>query len=267
MTFLRLLTLLAVGLIALPTWAQQAPPQPLEHCTVFTPYGFPSSKKQDVTKVCREAYVLEHDNRARIPTWVAYPLTAAGSVGCVKRSDAFAADRSLPVDARAQPKDYAKSGYDIGHLANSADMSWNVEVERQSFIMSNMTPQLPGFNRGIWKVLEDQTRAWALQRDTLLIYTGPIYPSKGQVLVNGRVVVPTAYFKVIVDLETREVLSFIFKHEASKEPLASFVTSLAEVQRQSGLTIPVPAKPILSRVLWKSKAKSVRAAKSQTCAL
>jgi len=236
---------------------------PEKQCDGQIPYGKPVSSKQDITTVCRRAYILEHDNKAKIPQWVSYVLTPDHSTGCVKRTDSFVADESL--SSRAVPKDYAKSGYDIGHQANDGDMSWSIDVERESSILSNAAPQLPGFNRGIWKRLEDQTRAWAKNRGhNLHIYVGPIYGKQDKTIGNG-VVVPHGFYKIVTDLETKEVLVFKFPHVASKEKLDTFITSLAQVQKETGLVLPLPKDGKFSRSLWPSPTKSVRASKSLAC--
>jgi endonuclease G len=256
------LLLLALSLSAN---AGQAAPLPEKQCDAQIPFGEPLSAKQDTTLVCRKAYLLEHDNKAKIPQWVSYVLTPEHTTGCVKRSNAFAADESLP--SRATPKDYAKSGYDIGHQANDGDMSWDEQVERESFILSNMAPQLPGFNRGIWKQLEDQTRAWARNRNhSLHIYVGPIYGKQDKTIGNG-VVVPHAFFKVITDMETHEIIVTEFVHEASKAKLSTFITSLAQVQKDSGLVLPLPKDGKFSTEMWSSATKSIRASKGAVCSL
>ena len=71
-------------------------------------------------------------------------------------------------------KDYLKSGYDKGHLAPAADMKYSTTTMKESFYFSNMSPQKPEFNRGIWKELEEQVRNWAQIYDTVYIVTGPI---------------------------------------------------------------------------------------------
>ena len=143
---------LCFALTSFQVLADQHEPYPLEQCAAQAPYGFPQSVKQSTTKICRKAYVLEYDVNAFVPVWVSYVLTPEHAVGCLPRSNAFAADHSI--NNPATPKDYAKSGYDMGHNANDGDMRWDLEVEEESFILTNMTPQLPGFNRGIWKKLE-----------------------------------------------------------------------------------------------------------------
>ena len=157
--------------------------------------------------------VLEHDNKAKIPQWVSYVLAPEKAVGCEKRINAFKSDRYLPADKRAEMKDYAKSGYDIGHIANSADMSWDLSAARESFILSNMAPQEPGFNRGIWKKLEDQTRAWAVNRShKILIYAGPTYNREQDRTIGANfVTVPNGFYKILIDLDTNDVLIFLLQ--------------------------------------------------------
>ena len=69
----------------------------------------------------------------------------------------------------ARDADYKASGYDRGHLAPAADMGWSTQAMQESFYYSNMSPQLPAFNRGIWKQLEELVRDWAIAEDTILI--------------------------------------------------------------------------------------------------
>jgi endonuclease G len=261
----KILGIILLGL-SLVANAQQLPPKDLSTCLVQIPYGQPKSKKQNTSLICRRAYLLEHDNNAKIPKWVSYTLTPERAVGCAVRSDSFAADQSLPAGQRAELKDYAKSGYDTGHIANSSDMLWDITAERESFILSNMTPQLPGFNRGIWKKLEDQTRAWASDRkNTLLIYAGPIYSKQDQMIGKNSVIVPHAFFKIIIDTKTRETLVFRFDHEPSTAKLDTFLTSLAQVQKETSVMFPVPKNAVYSASIWESKSKNVSKAKRNVC--
>jgi endonuclease G len=60
----------------------------------------------------------------------------------------------------ASLSDFKGSGYDRGHLAPAGDMKWSSTAMSESFYMSNMSPQKPGFNRGIWKKLESRKLPW-----------------------------------------------------------------------------------------------------------
>jgi DNA/RNA endonuclease G (NUC1) len=92
----KLLSILAITLFATTAQAwEQWPPQAIASCQVHAPYGFPKAKTQGVG-ICRHAYVTLNDTEAKIPVWVSYTLTPQNALGCVKRSNGFAPDQSLP---------------------------------------------------------------------------------------------------------------------------------------------------------------------------
>lgn len=239
-----------------------------QECLAHLPYGQPKSARTDTTLICREGYALEHDNKAKIPAWVAYTLTPASAVGCEERASSFKPEPRLPRGKRAELKDYAKSGYDIGHMANSADMRSSDQLSSDSNILSNATPQLPGLNRVAWKSLEIKTRSWAVGRENnILVYVGPVYDSKAPTTIGkNRVTVPTAFYKVLIDQVTEEALAFLYPHEASRAPPQTFITSVAEVQRQIGFTLPIPQNIRFSKTMWDGAASAVKL-KSRTCPL
>lgn len=244
----------------------QDPPMPISQCEAQIPFGIPQVRKDDSVQICRKAYALEYDNKAKIPVWVAYMLTPDHTTGCVKRSNAFSADLSLRPDARATLRDYGNSGYDIGHIANNADMSWDPEVEIESFILSNMTPQLPGFNRGIWKRLEDLTRALATSRNhPILVYAGPIYRYDDPTIGPNRVIIPSGFYKILVDVITRDVLVYEFKHRPAKGSLDQFIVELGQVQQHAQIQFPLPPGVKFSSNTWPSRTRSVVNQKKDAC--
>lgn len=153
----------------------------------------------------------------------------------------------------------------MGHIANSGDMRWNQQAQDESFILSNAAPQLPEFNRGIWKKLEDTTRGWVLSRNhPVLIYTGSVYSTRDKTIGDGVVKVPNAFFKILVDTETHEVQAFLFKHEGSQKPLSSFIVSVSTIQAKTGIKFPLPS-PRYYNGIWPIQVKSATKAKSEVC--
>lgn len=260
----KILTILLFA-VSFSAFGAQRLPLPMDQCIQHAPLGFPVAKKQSTSQICREGYVLEHDNVAKIPVWVSYVLTPARLLGCFPRSNKFASDKSLKDPST--PKDYAKSGYDTGHIANAEDMRWSFQAQEDSFILSNMTPQTPGFNRGIWKKLEDRVRVWTSERSrSLLIYAGPIYDRKQDPTIGrGRVTVPNAFYKIIVDIKTNEAMVFLFPHESSTDDLETFMTSIAEVQKETGVVFPLPKNIKVVDEPWPAKVKSVSSTKKAFC--
>ncbi|MFZ9657177.1 MAG: DNA/RNA non-specific endonuclease, partial [Crocinitomicaceae bacterium] len=138
------------------------------------------------------AYSFSYNEEHEQANWVAYLLTKTHLGSGVERSDRFMEDPIVSTGT-ATNADYAKSGYDRGHLAPAADMSWSETVMQESFYYSNMSPQLPGFNRGIWKRLEEQVRTWAEFYDSIYVVTGPVLSPELPKIGPNQVSVPKYY--------------------------------------------------------------------------
>ncbi|MEQ9298271.1 MAG: DNA/RNA non-specific endonuclease [Cyclobacteriaceae bacterium] len=185
------------------------------------------------------AYTLSYDEKREQPEWVAYKLTADQLSGDrVSRTDNFKEDPLISTGS-ASLADYKSTGYDRGHLAPAADFAWSLESMKESFYMSNMSPQTPGFNRGIWKVLEEQVRDWAIEHKELYIVVGPIYRGKVATVGKNKVAIPTAYYKAILDISPPGIkaIGFIMPNAKSKEELETFVVSLDEIEKQANLDL------------------------------
>ena len=246
----------------------QLPPLNMGACKQLLPYGVPTHAFKYYTTICRHAYVLDYSLVNRTPIWVAYILRPEYTVGCLKRAGSFTVDRSLMKMHRSSPEDYVGSGYDMGHMVGVGDMSWDELVMQETYIMTNITPQLPGFNRGIWKQLEDQTRAWAQERrHELLIYLGTVYYGDEPILIGkNNIAVPSAFFKVIIDTVTNEVMAFIFVHTPIRASLELFMVDADVVEQRTGVKLPLPSEYKSSTSLWASKLKSTRIARTIRCA-
>jgi endonuclease G len=237
---LKVLLLALVGVSTAAFGADQAPPKPVATCASMVPYGTPSSKAGEPV-ICRSGYILEHNNTAKIPGWVAWTLTPEHVISCLPRDDAFAADQSLGANS-AKPSDYAGSGYDQGHLANNADMSYDATVARESFIMSNMSPQLPAVNRGTWKNLESAERAWVYSsKHAYTIIAGNIWSASSKTIGAGKVVVPDTLFKILTDNTTKKSIAFMMPNQAGIVPdFTKYQVTVADIEKASGYTFNVP---------------------------
>jgi len=196
--------------------------------------GNPS--KADIV-IDRRGFAVGFSNQHRQPLWVIYKLTATElQAEPYKRSNRFKHDPLIP--RSAYPKEYTRSGFDRGHLAPAADMAFSKQTMLDSFLMSNMSPQLPGFNRGVWKRLEELVRAIALKEKEIYVVTGAIFPpaSEAKYLPSGKITIPKAFYKVIYDLTPpQKMIGFIIPHRSSNQPLRVFVVSVDEVEKQTGL--------------------------------
>ena len=221
--------------------AEQIPPLPVAQCAAQVPYGMPSVPS-DTTTICRKAYLLNHDGNAKIAVWTAHTLTAKNAIGCLPREDAFAADQSLPKGKRAELADYLRSGYDQGHMVSNADLSWDRQAANESFYLSNMSPQLPGLNRGIWKLLETAARTHAYTNNTsVTIYAGNMWYPTSKTIGPTKVVVPDYLFKIVIDNNAKKSYAFIFPNkEGLGNDLIKFQVSVSDIENASGLSFAVP---------------------------
>ena len=263
--FLTAVALIATTLTA-GAWTQRAPLPP-EQCAQHVPYGVPQTNK--VTSgayLCRPGYFILHDNAAKIPAWGAWEVRADRVNGCWPRTNAFTADQALAGQS-ATPDDYAGTGFDKGHLANDAHQSWDQMVEYESFLMSNMMPQKPGLNRGIWKLLETATGAWAFSRQTtLIVYAGPIYVVGDPTIGANKVNVPRAFYKIIIDRRTGEHLAFVFPHaENQGNDLTVVQSTVGAIEQYTGILFPVPGDKNSKQALWPVDFKSVADNKKAVC--
>ncbi|MFC2480026.1 MAG: DNA/RNA non-specific endonuclease [Bacteroides sp.] len=149
-----------------------------------------------LVRIYHRAYTVAFQTRWHQPRWVAYQLTRS-EVGGGEPRRKFTPDPAI-ASMTALDAYYKNSGFDRGHLAPAADMAFDNEAMKQSFYFSNVSPQVPSFNRGIWKQLEERVRAWAARYDSLYIATGPLFLREDTAYVKGYLPVPTHFYKALL---------------------------------------------------------------------
>ncbi len=204
------------------------------HSSEHLPYGAPGLADH---VAIREGYAVGLSCRHKVAVWVSYRLTKNKVLSKnVARTDRFREDREFPC-CSVKPGDYKGSGYDRGHLAPAGDMTFSVKAMEESFLMSNMAPQKPGFNRGIWKKLETQVRQWALAEEDIIVVTGAILPQEVTLTVGpGKISVPELFFKIIYDLTPpQKMIAFVISDEGSRQDLQDFASTVNAVEKITGL--------------------------------
>lgn len=185
----------------------------------------------------RTGYVASYNKTTLLPNWVAWHLTAERTEGSAKRSDVdFAEDTEVP-EPRATDWDYYNSGYDRGHMCPAADNKWSKKAMEESFLFTNMCPQNGNLNRGDWNEMEMACRKWAKKYGDLYIVCGPIlYKGKHKTIGKNKVVVPEAFFKVVLRTgDEPQAIGFIYKNTSGNRPKDSYVNTVDEVERITGI--------------------------------
>jgi endonuclease G, mitochondrial len=194
-------------------------------------------------EICYTAFAVLHSARTRTGLWSAERLTTQSvrAARAIKRDDRFHEEPSLPDSDRASTADYVRSGYDRGHLAPSGDMPTD-QAQRESFTLANMAPQYPALNRGLWESIEEATRNLALRDGEIYVVTGPMFATNFQTL-NGRVAVPSGFFKAIYDTRTHQAGAYVAMNARG----AGYqIVSIAKLKELAGVdafpTLPLSTK-------------------------
>lgn len=201
--------------------------------------------------ICHSAYCLVYNEDHEMAKWVAHILSREIVHGNVSRTNDFRED-SLIITGSAQEADYFTKekletgkyeydgyGYDRGHLAPSADFRWSEKALSESYYYSNMTPQLPEFNREIWADLESFLRAYIYNNPNkdLYIITAPVLtddlPKQSRSVNNMSI--PELHYKIAVDFEDEKGIAFLIPQNHDDYPIETYVVSIDSIEALTGI--------------------------------
>ena len=178
-------------------------------------------------------YTATYDTQKNYPILIEYWLTKAMLV-CptrIPRGTKFMPDPLLKKETDLQSS-YDKSGYDRGHNMNAEDNRCDQIGMNESFYFSNMTPQDPRLNRGVWKSLETRVRETAALDDSIKVWMGSV----GEIKKIGKLSIPTHCWKVIYDNKTKQYQSWIFPNVSPKiMEVDNYKVTVEDVEKLSKL--------------------------------
>ena len=200
--------------------------------------------------ISHRALFLVYDEQHEQAKWVLHKISTNILDGKVGRTNDFRID-PLVKSGSAEEKDYFLKtkkengkynydgfGYDRGHLAPSADFRWSKKALSESYYYSNMSPQLPTFNRERWAELESLIRGYVYDnKSDLIVYTGPILNlnlKKVPRSVNG-VSIPEQFFKVVIDFKAKKAIAYLMSQEKSNYPIEYYATTIDEIEALTGI--------------------------------
>ena len=185
--------------------------------------------------LCFSAFAVLHSGVTRTPLYAAERLTRARVEAArpLERINAFHEEQRLPPDERADLSDYARSGYDRGHMAPAGDMP-DPTALAESFSLANVVPQNPDDNRNLWGAIESVVRDFALRQGDLYIVTGPLFEGDSLEALKGRVLVPTRIYKAVYHVERTQAGAYLANNA---EGWAWQAVSIAELNALAGLDL------------------------------
>lgn len=208
-----------------------------DKCPQFTPFGAPVGKVAN-EYYCRTNYAIQYNDTTKTSFFVVEHVTKESISGTAKRKDDFRPDTQIAKEFEATLADYAAAGstYDRGHMAPAGDNTINEKVMSESFLLSNMVPQVANNNRGIWKQLETKVRDYVVAGNEVYVASGPIYDAGYKTIGAGKVGVPTRLYKIIVDVKGNKASAYIFPNETLPvKDLEKYKVTIADVEKATGI--------------------------------
>lgn len=193
-------------------------------------YYYPALNKNDYL-IQHHYYSLVYDTLHFLARWTIYELKKDNLQSKVsERKNKFLADPYL-IQATQLDAIYKNSGFDKGHLVPAADMAFSDLAMSESFYYTNVAPQLPSFNRGIWKKLEEQVRQWAMNYENILVLSGAVISDTLQ--KTGKISVPYYFYKIIAVIKPSytQMIAFIMPNEKSSLPLKHYAVTVDSVEK------------------------------------
>ncbi|MDO9423544.1 MAG: DNA/RNA non-specific endonuclease [Methylobacter sp.] len=187
-------------------------------------------------------FILGYSDLRGNPLWVEYALTPEANTPSLKRPNRFETDwRGIN---RVSHDSYQKSGYDRGHMAPNYAMSrlYGREGQADSFLMTNIIPQKSKLNQQLWQHLEEtEIKHFAKNFGKVWVITGPVFSGTVERLSSDWTVeIPDAFYKIYITEaapgKPSIALGFLMPQTVTgKEPLEQFVTSIDNIEAQTGL--------------------------------
>ncbi len=179
---------------ALPAWAGGCP---AHYVDGRLPEIRNPKMASSARELCYGVFGIMHSGVTRTPLWSAEYLKAGNIEAAqqLSRENSFHAERALPPSERAELSDYARSGFDRGHMAPNGDMP-DRKSQQESFSLANMVPQNSENNRYVWAGIEGAVRKMAQREGALYVITGPAFIGTNLKKI-GNVLVPSHLYKVV----------------------------------------------------------------------
>lgn len=190
----------------------------------------------------KTGFTVSYNHRTGCPDWVAWRLTKEHLEHPVtSRGDEFHEDTQARKKV-VYPRDYSNNGrhLDRGHMCPSADQVWSQEANDDSFLMTNICPQDHALNEGLWLELEQRCRTYAKIYGEVLVCCGPVWGKDVASIANGKILVPSAFFKVIASRDQSgkwHQLGFVFENEPldKSDDIFGYAVDVQEIEQTTGL--------------------------------
>ncbi|ULO03841.1 DNA/RNA non-specific endonuclease [Campylobacter sp. RM12651] len=143
-------------------------------------------------------YVNCYNYKLKSSIAVAYKLKKENLETHIKKRPKFEEDFELPKKHRTRWSDYLHSGYDRGHILSNQSMNATKGAQRSTFLMSNITPQVPEINRKVFLKAEKFERLLAINNNEVEVLNLIKFNDFYKTISKTKIAVPQAYIKILI---------------------------------------------------------------------
>ncbi len=185
--------------------------------------------------VHHRTYSLSYHEQHEQAEWTAHILTAQDIQPADYKRPYFEIDDMITTGA-ASWRNYKNSGYDRGHLVPAGDRRASLEDYEETFLTSNISPQLHDFNAGIWNELEQKVRRYA-RKESLYVVTGSILTDGLSSIGNEQVSVPEYFYKIVFKVNSGKptILAFLLPHKVTSNSTDHFIVPVDQIEQLTGV--------------------------------
>lgn len=170
------------------------------------------------------------------------------------KDDPFQIDPEIPANLQPSIKEFRSSGFQRGHIVASEDRICSMDVNGQTFYMTNMQPQIGEFNTGIWEKMEEKIRSFltynmskqaAHANDTMYVCKGGTIDKSEQILgytknsyTKNSFIVPKYFFAAVMikNKSGHKAIGFWFEHKKDPtEKLSAHIVNIAKLEELTGI--------------------------------
>lgn len=195
-------------------------------------------------------YSVEYDTQKKSTRWSCYELYGSNRETHTQRWNAGEGEDQYPQNPlldkqyRWESDPFWRSGYDHGHLCPSADRLNSLEANKQTFYLTNMMPQVNGFNAKVWANMEAWVRNLikTTSKDTIFVVKGGTIDNASQYTTlartGGDMIVPKYYYMAVLmhNNQGYKAMGFWIEHKASNATdLSPYVVNIGRLEQLTGV--------------------------------
>ena len=191
----------------------------------------------DIRIIDRGAFLIGWSDSLRHPALCAYHVTSDARYQANTRPS-FTKDHTIP--ASPHPEDYKKSGYDRGHMVPNYAIAtrYGKDAQKLTFRMSNISPQTPALNRGVWRDVEHRIAdLWSARYGEIWVVVGSI-SNGGRAIGRSGIDIPEYYYQVILAQEGMDIraLAIVIPQDVGWHAWAArHIVTIDELEQLTGL--------------------------------